>query len=60
MNAETMAELFHTAYERLAPEYGYETRKDTRQFDPQSQNGQLMIATCQAVMTTLRVAGVAI
>lgn len=52
---EALAELFHVAYERLAPEYGYTTREDTRTFDPKSANGRLMVATAQAVLTTLRV-----
>lgn len=39
------AKLLHDIYERLAPEFGYETRDDTKEFDPTSANGQLMIAT---------------
>lgn len=38
------AKQFHDTYERLAPQFGYETRLDTRQFDPESPNGKLMIA----------------
>lgn len=38
------AKRFHDEYERLAPEYGYETREKTRQFDPDSPNGRLMTA----------------
>lgn len=41
-----LAVRFHKVYERLAPEYGYETRKETREFDPNTPNGRLMIATC--------------
>lgn len=59
VSAETLAELFHTAYERLAPEYGYETRPDTRTFDPTSKNGRLMIATARTVLTVLRAADLA-
>lgn len=44
--AEAMARKFHEAYERLAPAYGYTTREDTREFDPTSPNGRLMIAVC--------------
>jgi hypothetical protein len=40
------AKKFHEAYERLAPSFGYETRTDTRQFESESKNGQLMIAVC--------------
>lgn len=49
VNAAEIAKQFHEAYERLAPEFGYETRVDTRVFDPDSQNGRLMTAVCQEV-----------
>lgn len=39
-----LARIFHDNYESLAPEFGYETREETRQFDPESKNGKLMIA----------------
>ena len=41
-----LAIKFHDTYERLAPQFGYETRKDTKIFDPDSANGKLMIAVC--------------
>src|SRR5690606_8842693 len=41
-----LAKRFHEAYERLAPAFGYKTREDTREFDPNSSNGRLMIAVC--------------
>ena len=41
---EKLAEFFHNTYEKLAPIYGYETRKDTKIFDKNSKNGRLMIA----------------
>ena len=44
--ALSLSLLFHETYERLAPNYGYETRIATRQFDPDSPNGRLMIAVC--------------
>jgi len=44
--AEVLAREFHALYEELAPEYGYETRLETREFDPESPNGKLMIAVC--------------
>lgn len=44
--AEPLARRFHELYEQLAPSFGYVTREDTRQFDPDSQNGRLMIAVC--------------
>lgn len=49
VNAIETAKKFHEAYERLAPSFGYETRTETRAFDPESLNGQLMIAVCQEV-----------
>ena len=48
--SEQMARRFHEAYERLAPEFGYETRVGTRTFDPESANGKLMAAVCAEVM----------
>jgi hypothetical protein len=50
---QEIAIRFHETYERLAPDYGYETRKDTREFDPDSANGKLMIAVCNEVMQPL-------
>lgn len=49
MDATELAKKFHDAYERLAPDYGYETRKETRAFDPHTPNGRLMIAVCQEI-----------
>ena len=45
-----LARQFHDAYERLAPSYGYETRPDTRDFDPNSPNGRLMTAVCKEII----------
>lgn len=50
MTPEQLAIFFHETYERLAPSYGYETRKDTRAFDSESANGRLMIAVCGEVL----------
>lgn len=47
--AIALAKHFHDIYEDRAPLYGYTTRIDTRQFDPKSPNGRLMIAVCQAL-----------
>lgn len=41
---EARAREFHNTYERLAPQFGYETRPDTKAFDPTSPNGRLMMA----------------
>jgi len=40
------AEMFHATYERLAPQFGYKTRPETRRFNPTSPNGRLMTAVC--------------
>lgn len=47
------AQLFHDTYERLALQYSYETRKETRQFDPESPNGRLMVAVCRELIGPL-------
>ena len=52
-DALKLAKLFHTTYERLAPEFGYETRTDTKVFDPLSANGQLMLAVCSEIYCAL-------
>lgn len=45
-----LARQFHDRYEELAPLYGYKTREDTKTFDPDSTNGQLMQAVCLHVV----------
>ena len=47
--SEKLARKFHEVYERLAPSHGYETREETRCFDPKSPNGRLMIRVCGEV-----------
>jgi len=42
--------MFHETYERLAPQFGYCTREETREFDPASSNGKLMIAVCAEII----------
>lgn len=49
MSGLELAREFHETYERLAPQFGYETRTETRAFDPGSPNGKLMTAVCQEV-----------
>lgn len=39
------AKMMHEIYESLATKFGYETRDETKDFDPTTPNGQLMIAT---------------
>ncbi len=57
LNAEVLARRFHEVYERLAPSFGYETRKDTRDFDPTTPNGRLMVAVCGELIDQLVVEG---
>jgi hypothetical protein len=47
---QEVARRFHLAYEQFAPDFGYETRPDTKVFDPNSANGQLMIAVVRNVL----------
>ena len=44
---------FHNTYEKLAPNYGYETRKDTKELNFNSNNGKLMYATINEIITPL-------
>ncbi len=53
VSAKEVAEMFHEAYERLAPEYGYTTREDTKTFDADSLNGRLMIAVVSEIKEAL-------
>ena len=48
-----LAVLFHVTYERLSAEFNYQTRTETRIFDPESANGKLMIATCAEIQKAL-------
>lgn len=48
-----LARKFHDTYERLAPEFGYETRPDTKAFDLTSANGRLMVAVCKELLNDL-------
>ena len=47
--SEKLARRFHDIYERLAPAFGYETREETRRFDPTSKNGRLMSAVTDVI-----------
>lgn len=53
--AESLAKLFHETYERLAPSFGYETRKDSAvPWDEVPENQKkLMTATCKEVQEEL-------
>lgn len=48
-----LAMHFHNTYEKLAPSFGYKTREDTKQFDINSNNGQLMVAVCQTILNDI-------
>ncbi len=48
--SEKLARFFHETYEELAPSFGYETRKDTKEFEETTPNGRLMIAVCEKVL----------
>ena len=52
MTAEELAEFFHTTYERLAPAYGYETRKESAKpwSEVPAQNKALMVAVAREVL----------
>lgn len=52
-----LAELFHDTYERLAPQYGYQTRLETRKFVPDAPNGKLMVATCAEILAAMKGGG---
>jgi hypothetical protein len=53
MNAIKLAIRFHELYEKYAPEYGYETRAESRVFDASSPNGRLMIRVCRDIQKDL-------
>ncbi len=54
-DAETVARFFHETYERLAPNFAYETRPETAKpwDDVPTRNKQLMIAVAAEVLTML-------
>lgn len=48
--AKKLAVLFHDTYERLAPSFGYKTRKATQKFKATTPNGKLMIAVATEIL----------
>lgn len=58
MTPEALAQLFHETYERLAPSFGYETRKETavswQDIPADNPNKRLMIAVAGEVLEYLR------
>ena len=55
MNKEILeiTKKFHDTYEKLASEYAYETREDTKAFDINSNNGKLMYATVNEIVSPI-------
>ena len=55
MNKEILeiTKEFHDKYEKLASEYTYETREDTKVFDINSNNGKLMYATVNEIVSPI-------
>lgn len=50
---EKAARKLHDTYEKIAPDYGYTTRRESRVFDPESPNGRLMLAVCAKVVPAI-------
>ena len=49
---EYLAQAFHETYETLAPNFGYETRPESRKpwREVPQQNQDLMVAVCKALI----------
>ena len=52
--SEQLARQFHEIYERLAQSFGYETRTETRAFEPTTPNGRLMIAVTDEIEAAIQ------
>lgn len=52
MNATDLARKFHETYEQLAPDFGYETRKDSAVpwENVPERNRNLMVAVCESIL----------
>ena len=48
--AYRLARKFHELYEEIAPKFGYETRGDTKAFEPASPNGRTMAYVCKEII----------
>ena len=55
MNKEILeiTKRFHETYEKLSKEYSYETREDTKVFNVNSNNGKLMYATVNEIVSPI-------
>ncbi len=60
MTAEQIAQAFHETYERLAPDFGYETREASAKpwSEVPEQNKSLMVAVVQALLDSGVIVGV--
>ncbi|MCP4103095.1 MAG: hypothetical protein GY750_17000 [Lentisphaerae bacterium] len=55
MNAIKLAILFHELYEKHAPEFGYETKDETKVFKAHTPNGKLMIKVCRDIQKHVKI-----
>ncbi len=55
MTPEGLAQMFHETYERLAPQYNYQTRKASAVpwADVPENNKRLMIAVAKEILDTM-------
>ena len=51
LDLEETTRRFHDIYEQVAKEYGYKTRKDTKELDFNSPNGMTMLKTVEMITT---------
>lgn len=55
MNAIKLAILFHDLYEEFAPEFGYETKPETKVFNLSTPNGKLMVKVCREIQKYVKI-----
>lgn len=55
ISAEDLAKRFHYTYEALAPQFNYETRKESAKpwEEVPENNRKLMVAVCEGILTFL-------
>ena len=51
LDLEETTRRFHNVYEKIAKEYGYKTREDTKELDFNSPNGMTMLKTVETITT---------
>lgn len=54
--AYRLARRFHEFYEQSASAFGYETKKETKEFNPESPNGRLMAWVCYEIVKEEKIA----